>query len=175
MVQMNVRHSEPGAGGPSLHLVPARPARLLPWAALICFVLGSPCSQAASLVSTNLPPLNSALPDASFSVLRVFGALALVLALFLSGVWCFKNWQRFAWQRNGRPAQLQLLEVKSLGARQALYVVGYQNQRMLLASSPAGVTLVSHLPSADSAEIDSIPPDKPNFAEALQRMLQRKS
>jgi len=126
-------------------------------------------------ISTNFPPVSTALPDASFSVVRVFGALALVLALFLGGVWCFKNWQRFAVKRGGRAAQLQLLEVKSLGARHALYVVGYQNQRMLLASSPAGISLVSHLPSSDAAGADSLISDPSPFAESLQQMLQRKA
>src|SRR6478735_6702127 len=49
---------------------------------------------AAPLLSTNLPPVSPALPEASFSVIRVFGALMLVLGLFLGGVWLFKNWQR---------------------------------------------------------------------------------
>jgi flagellar biogenesis protein FliO len=46
---------------------------------------------------------------------------------------------------------LNVLEVKSLGYRQALYVVGYEQQRLLLASSPAGVTMLAALPSADEA------------------------
>ncbi|HZM01867.1 MAG TPA: hypothetical protein VFC44_02490, partial [Candidatus Saccharimonadales bacterium] len=81
--------------------------------------------------------LPGALPNAGASICRVFGALILVIALFLGGVWLFRNWQRLAIQKGGG-AKLNLIEVKSLGQRQALYVVGYQQQRMLLASSPAG-------------------------------------
>src|SRR5687767_1199571 len=104
-----------------------------------------------SLLSTNLPAVSPALPEASFSVIRVFGALVLVLALFLGGVWLFKNWQRLTLQR-GRPSQLHILETRALGGKHALYVVGYQQQRLLIASSPGGVALVSHLPAADPVE-----------------------
>jgi flagellar biogenesis protein FliO len=128
---------------------------------------------AASFVSTNLPPISPALPEAGFSVIRVFGALLLVLGLFLSGAWLFRNWQRFSVQR-GRTSQLQIVETKALGGRHALYVVGYQQQRLLLASSPAGVTLVSHLPLAEAhSEADELSSD--NFVQALQQAVQGKS
>jgi len=119
----------------------------------------------------NLPSA-SALPNAGASIFRVCGAFVLVVAFFLGGVWLFKNWQRLALQKNGA-AKLNLIEVKSLGQRQAIYVVGYQQQRMLLASSPAGVTLLSHLPAAEEAETVA-PPTTLNFAEALQHVLSRK-
>lgn len=130
---------------------------------------------AAALTATNWPPLPPALPEAGFSVVRVLGALALVLALFLAGAWGFKNWQRLALARSGRRTLLQVLEVKSLGARQALYVVAYEQQRLLLASSPAGITLISHLPiDADGAATQ--PPEAAGapFAQTLQQMIQRK-
>jgi flagellar biogenesis protein FliO len=153
------------------------------WRAWVRFLLGvalvTGCftSAGAAPASTNLPPLTSTLPDASFSVIRVFGALALVLALFLVGVWVFKNWQRLALQR-GRASQLQLIEVKPLGGKHVLYVVGYQQQRLLLAASPAGVSLVSHLPEADPAELEAGPGgpvSNPNFVQALQQAVQGKS
>ena len=101
--------------------------------------------------ATRPRPSTLALPDAGASVFRVMGALILVIAVFLGGVWLFRNWQRLATKKSGG-AKLNLLEVKSLGQRQSLYVVGYQQQRMLLASSPAGITLVSHLPAAEESE-----------------------
>ena len=129
---------------------------------------------AASLLSTNLPPVSPSLPDASFSVIRVFGALVLVLGLFLAGVWLFRNWQRLTLQR-GRPSQLQILEMKSLGGKHALYVVGYQQQRLLLASSPAGVALVSHLPPADATEVEPAKLSSENFVQVLQQAVQAKA
>ncbi len=115
------------------------------------------------------------MPDMGGSVLRVFGALILVVAIFLGGVWLFRNWQRFAVRKSGAP-KLSVLEVKSLGQRQAIYVVGYQQQRMLLASSPAGITLVSHLPEADGAEAAApAPAVGVSFVDAFQQVLSRKS
>lgn len=112
-----------------------------------------------------------ALPDAGTSMLRVFGALLIVLSLFFGGVWLFKNSQRVLGRPNGA-SKLNVLEVKSLGNRQALYVVGYGRQRMLLGSSPVGVSLVSQLPEASEQE----PPQAvmPSFGETLQRVLNRK-
>ena len=142
--------------------------------ALIDFALTAVCLAAGvaplSAQTNSVAPVSAPLPELGFSVVRLFGALALVLALFLGGVWLFRNWQRLAWQR-GRTPQLAVLEVKSLGARQGLYVVGYQQQRMLLAASPAGITLVSHLPdaSAEEASVTRIP-----FTEALLQAATRK-
>lgn len=107
------------------------------------------------------------------SMVRVFGALALVVALFLGGVWLFRNWQRLA-LRNGAAPKLNVFEVRSLGQRQALYVVGYEQQRMLIASSATGITLVSHLPDAEEA-IPAVSAGKMGFAEALQQVLARKT
>ncbi len=119
-----------------------------------------------------VPPATlSALPEVGFSVFRVLGALALVLALFLGGVWVFKHWQHLFLQK-GRLAKLNVLEVRSLGNRHALYVVGYEHQRMMLAASPSGVTLISHLPSADAPEAALAEPD---FSDALQTVLGRKA
>lgn len=129
---------------------------------------------AATLLSTNLPPVSPVLPDASYSIIRVFGALMLVLGLFLGGVWVFKNWQRLTVQR-GRPSLLQIIEMKALGGKHALYVVGYQQQRLLLASSPAGVTLVSHLPAADASEIEPDKVTSQNFVHVLQQAVQAKA
>ena len=122
---------------------------------------------------TNLPTMTSAIPDMGASLLRVGGALVLVIAVFLGGVWLFKNWQRLTLRKGAAP-KLNVLEVRSLGQRQAIYVVAYEQQRMLLASSSAGVTLLSHLPSVEEEEPSTIAP-KISFAEAFQQVLARKS
>jgi hypothetical protein len=57
-----------------------------------------------------------------------------------------------------------------------LYVVGYQGQRLLVAASPAGVSLLSHLPAADGepgGETDK--GANQNFVHALQQALQQKA
>jgi len=115
---------------------------------------------------------NPALPDAGFSVLRVLGALGLVLGLFFGGVWLFKNWQSML-ARKGKVAKLTVLEIRSLGNRHALYVVGYERLRLLLAASPTGVNLVSTLPEAGVEA--SVAPRPSSFPEALQKVLNRAS
>jgi flagellar biogenesis protein FliO len=72
--------------------------------------------------------------------------------------------------------------VKSLGQRQALFVVGYEKQRMLVATSPAGVSLLSHLPEAEpeektvtaAAAAVNVPAPRLSFAEAFQHVLSAK-
>ena len=125
---------------------------------------------------TNFPgissPIGSATPDFGSSLLRVGGALILVIGLFFIGIWFLKNWRRFV-RPSGPAPKLNVLEVKSLGQRQAIYVVGYEQQRLLLASSPAGVALLSHLPAAAEGEVAPAAPTI-NFAAVLQEALGRK-
>lgn len=116
----------------------------------------------------------SAMPDPGASLLRVCGAFFIVVAIFLTGVWLYRNWQRLAVKRGGG-AKLNLLEVRSLGQRQAIYVVGYQEQRMLVASSPAGITLLSHLPSVGEPEqVPATATANVSFAEALKHVLSQR-
>ncbi len=101
------------------------------------------------------------------------GALALVFAVLLGGAWVFKNWQRFAMPR-GRQPRLNVHEVRSLGHRHALYVVGYDQQRMLLAASPSGVTLLAELPAEERVETAVEPAEPDNrFLAVLQRAVAR--
>ncbi len=156
---------------------PARPGRL--WLALSLILLAGLNAFGETQSASGLTTLPGALPDAGSSVLRVFGALIVVIAIFFGGVWLFRNSQRFTLRKGAAP-RLNVFEVRSLGQRQALYVVGYDQQRMLLASSPAGVTLVSHLPTAEEsapAAADAAVPSapQPSFAQAFQQIFQRKS
>jgi flagellar biogenesis protein FliO len=136
-------------------------------AACVWLLGGAPCV----LGQTNGLPANTSLPDVGFSVLRILGALALVLALFFASVWLFRNWQRFL-GRTGRAPKLSVLEVKPVGNRHSLYVVGYEKQRLLLASSPTGITLVSRLP--DVVTDETLSPSQSGFADTLQQVLNRK-
>lgn len=127
---------------------------------------------AAGAAEPTTPLPTAPLPEVGASVVRVLGGLLFVLALFLGGVWLVRNWQRVV-VRRGQAPKLHVLEMKSLGNRNAVYVIGYEQQRLLLSSTPTGVTLVSHLPNAEPGEVASSP--SPSFAEALQQVLTRKS
>jgi len=111
------------------------------------------------------------------SLVRVLGAMALVIAVFLGGLWLVRSWQRMTIQRGCAP-KLSVLEVKSLGQRHALYVVGYEDQRLLLSASPSGVSMLTHLPpSTDTVSQQS--PAEPaklanDFAAALMHLMKRR-
>jgi flagellar biogenesis protein FliO len=111
-------------------------------------------------------------PSIGFSVLRMIGALCLVFSLLFGGVWVFKNSARFAPGR-GRAAKLKVLESRSLGHRHSIFVVGYDNQRILLSTSPTGVTMLSHLPEAsvEETETEVATDTTPNFSTAFLQAL----
>ena len=124
--------------------------------------------------TTNAVPALTApaLPEVGPSLLRVLGALAVVIGIFLGGVWLFRNWQRLA-RPLGRTPKLKVVETRSLGGRQALYVVGYESERFLIAASPAGVQLLSHLPAAETVE-SAATASPPSFAQTLTQVLRGK-
>jgi flagellar biogenesis protein FliO len=109
------------------------------------------------------------------SMVRVLGMLAVVLGLFLGGVWLFRNWQRLTIQRGNAP-KLNVLETRSLGGRHAIFVVGYENERFLIASSPAGINMLTHLHPGEETRTASVHPiaAQPSFAVTLAQMLKGK-
>ncbi len=133
-----------------------------------CF-LNSVLAQSNSVTA---PLISPALPDPAPSFFRVIGALIFVLGLFLGAIWLFKNWQRVGGPR-GRTPKLSVIETRSLGGRHAISVVGYERERFLIASSPSGVNLLSHLPAAAESETETVPknPAPPSFAQALTQVL----
>lgn len=138
-------------------------------AALAAWLAAGACAfgETSANLASQVPPL----PDVGSSVVRVLGALALVLALFFGGVWCLKNWQRIS-RFKGRPSNLAVLEIRPLDNRHAVYVVGYQRQRMLVGVSPAGITLLSHLPETEEAEAGPAAPA--SFDAALRQAASHK-
>jgi flagellar biogenesis protein FliO len=133
-----------------------------------------PAAFAESTNSATVPLPAPSLPDAGLSLLRVFGALALVIGVFLGGAWLFKNRKWFAVQRGHAP-KLNILETRSLGGRHSVSVIGYEQERFLIATSPAGVNLLSHLPNAVEEETPA--PEKttpPSFTQALTQVLKGK-
>jgi flagellar protein FliO/FliZ len=113
-----------------------------------------------------------AAPSATASLFRMFGSLLFVVAIFFAGAWLFRNMHRLRGQA-GPARKLQVLEARSLGVRQSIYVVGFEQQRMLIGSTPQGLTLLTHLPDGapqpEGERIVSAP-----FGEALLQALVRK-
>jgi flagellar biogenesis protein FliO len=126
---------------------------------------------AALAQSTNVLTLHSDLPSVGLSAIRALAALALVLAVFFGGLWLFRNGQRIVWRKTGAP-KLTILESRSLGNRLAIYVVGYEQQRLLIGSSPAGLNLLSPLPDDKQLPAQTPQPEAvPSFGQQLQRVL----
>jgi flagellar biogenesis protein FliO len=102
------------------------------------------------------------------SVVRLLGAFALVLSIILGGFWLLRNWSRFA-PRSGLDRTLKVLEVRMLGGRQSLVVVGYEDQRMLLATSASGVSFLCRLPAIGAGDQRGAgePDLAPTFMDAL--------
>jgi flagellar biogenesis protein FliO len=146
------------------------PIRTGVWISSFC-VLHSALAETTNSAAT--PLLAPSLPDAGVSFFRVMGALAVVIGIFLGGVWLFKNWRRLSCQ-SGRAPKLAVLETRSLGGRHALHVVGYEQERFLVASSAAGVSLLSHLPAAVEGEPAEKTAPAPSFAQALAQVLKGK-
>lgn len=139
---------------------------------LALLVLASPPAGFAQ--STNTLTMPTALHDVGGSAIRVCAALAIVLAVFFAGVWLFRNGQRIAWRKTGAP-KLAILESRPLGNRFALHVVGYEQQRLLIGSSPAGLSLLSPLPPATETKGESAAPvESASFLQCLQSVLRRK-
>lgn len=146
--------------------------RLWFWLGLLLARASLAADAVAGRSATPQPILAPPLPDVGYSLLRLAGAMAIVLALFLGGAWLFRNWQRVVAPRGSAP-KLAVLEIKPLGQRHALYVVGYEKERLLLSASPTGVTLLSHLPPAETAEPIAPTPSSAapsSFAAALDRL-----
>jgi flagellar biogenesis protein FliO len=127
---------------------------------------------AALADSTNTLTLHTELPDAGLSAIRTLAALVIVLSLFFGGVWLYRHSQRLGWRKTGLP-KLAILESRPLGNHYALYVVGYEQQRLLIGSSPAGLSLLSQLPAAAAGpqEAVALPPQPASFAQCFHQLL----
>ena len=77
-------------------------------------------------------------------MIRIVGALMIVMAILLGGAWWFRKSRLFGLV----PAQsshLNVIETRSLGSRHALHVVEYGSKRFLIADSPAGTNFLTDL------------------------------
>ena len=122
----------------------------------------------------------TALPSVGPSLLRLLGAFTLVLGAGFTVLWFVRRGVRFGPRSAGANRRLNVLEVRMLGNRQSLFVIGYDNQRMLLASTPTGINFLTNLLSLQEEESPQtspapVPAFLPSFADALQHALGRKA
>jgi len=134
---------------------------------LLLLALGSLGSLAAEAQT-----LKVSAPSLGVAIFRMIGSLASVVALIFAGAWFYRNMHRFR-QPGAAQRKLHVVEARTLGARQALYVICFEQQRFLVGSSPQGLTLLTHLPDgAPQTEAERIVPV--SFGEALMQALGRK-
>jgi flagellar protein FliO/FliZ len=111
-------------------------------------------------------------PDVASTLIRLAGAMVLVIAIFLGGFWMTRNWHRFL-MKKGQAPKLNVLEARSLGARHTLYVVGYEKQRLLVATSAAGISLLTTLPPAENDAEAPLAGGPSDFFAALAKATQK--
>ncbi len=85
---------------------------------------------------------------------RMLGYMVLVGCLAFFSYYFLKHGLPLYRNRNSGEKKLAVLEMKSLGNRQFLLVVGYEDQRLLLGVTPGKIDYLCPLDSAQS-----IPPD----------------
>lgn len=105
--------------------------------------------RAADAVAAAPVPVVPPAPDLVATTVRLIGALALIAALVFGGAWFLRNGQRVVFRR-GKPTRLRLVEARSLGQRQALYLVACDDQEMLLAATATSISLLATIPSRSS-------------------------
>lgn len=124
-----------------------------------------------ALAQTTAPTSTTPLPgpDVGDSLLRVTGALVFVMALFFVGVWAVRNGHRLR-LRGGKAPRLQVVEARSLGHRQTLFVIAYDERQFLVGTTLTGVSLLTELTS-DHPETTATP--STGFANTLRNALER--
>lgn len=132
------------------------------------------CLAASAAAASNSPPITPVptpppLPDVGESFVRVIGALTFVLGLFFAGVWLFRRAQGLNFA-GGRTQKLRVVEARSLGGRQAVYVIGYGDKRVLVGATPNGIQHLSDLPD----ESEPVVVEKPSFGNALKDQMKGK-
>ncbi len=111
-------------------------------------------------------------------MIRIVGALMIVMAILLGGAWWFRKSRLFGLV----PAQsshLNVIETRSLGSRHALHVVEYGSKRFLIADSPAGTNFLTDLEKLEeevTEELDEAAEkiSAGSFAGKLKTLLERK-
>lgn len=119
----------------------------------------------ASPDTNALPNLSSGSGDFLEKFVQMLGAFIFVVSIFVLGAWLFKRSRLFPMYKSGS-AHLQILESRSLGYRNCLWVVGYDQQRFLLGTSATGVSLLTSLPDVSPSAATSS--ERSSFSDQLK-------
>jgi flagellar protein FliO/FliZ len=104
-------------------------------------------------------------------LLETAGALLLVLGCIVAVAWIA---QRVGAVRGGDGRAIKVVEVLSLGGRERMLLLECLGERLLIASSPAGVNLI-HRCGAPTGQVPVVVPAEPPFAGVLDAEVNRQS
>ena len=147
-------------------------------AGLLAVICGMEVAANAAGTNDLLWPSSAGTSSTSLAgaAVRMLGSLVLVLGLLFAGILLFKRWRGLT-PGGKQPARIRVLETRSLAQRQTLYLVTCEGQRLLIAGSPMGISLVTQLPAQPAENLPEALASSPalHFVEALNNALGRKS
>ena len=94
---------------------------------------------------------------------RALGSIVLVLGLAGGGLWAFRKWGAGKFPGSGGN-RLRVEETLALGDRRFVSILKVDDERFLIALSPAAVTLMTRLDNVEAG-------GPPQFEEALDRQM----
>ena len=111
-------------------------------------------------------------------MIRIVGALMIVMAILLGGAWWFRKSRLFGLVPS-QSSHLNVIETRSLGSRHALHVVEYGSKRFLIADSPAGTNFLTDLEKLEEEATEELEEaaekiSPGSFAGKLKTLLERK-
>jgi flagellar biogenesis protein FliO len=131
-----------------------RAARTLALLALVCAL---PCALAAAQPSAT--PATFQVPQAAPDLGDVIPYFALLLVLAGGGIYLVKHGLPARGLRNAVERKLQISEMRSLGNRQFLVVVEYEENKMLLGVAPGKIDYLCALESRVTTDFASLAPE----------------
>lgn len=108
-----------------------------------------------------------------FSVLRMFGALAVVLGMLAGALWLVRRYDIRLPGRvgNAREQRLEIVERITIDQRRSLLLIRRDGQEHLLLLSPEGHVVVDR--ASGDAPDGQVPPYAMLMAQAIERLWQR--
>ncbi|HEY1171668.1 MAG TPA: flagellar biosynthetic protein FliO [Verrucomicrobiae bacterium] len=138
------------------------------FALIVCLSFTGLANAAEQATKLSPPPG----PSLTSSLIRLVGGLFVVFGVFLGAIWLLKRAPMLG-RKAGDTRKLNVMESRNLAPRQALYVIGYERQRYLVASTPTGISLLTALPAAETDEAPSDKVTTASFTEALMQAVQK--
>lgn len=87
------------------------------------------------------------------SIVKVFGALAVVIACIYGGVYLFKRSLGRKFSGNSRSSALEVLETTHIGPKRVITLLRVNDRAVLIGSTESQVALLTELSSEETAEL----------------------